>query len=264
MKLVMFCDYGLDDAVATVDVMTHWKEDGFDEVDIVPVGGNVPTEIALRNAKKLIAGLTFPLPRITVVDTTCIPQPAEFLKDIHGGDGMGDLIPDADCSVPVIGFFEWISTLKEGFVLLSLGPMTLVKYALEKKPSRFIFMGGNISERPNYGDYEFNHGVNPEEFSRCVRFPHVAITMDTCRCEQINIQQRKIEGRDLMHMLVRRSKEMTFHSGEIGCYVWDDIAVKYMRHPEWFSLYEAYDRDKNRLTVAKYMQDRTYVEIMEE
>ncbi len=263
MKLVMFCDYGLDDAAATVDVMTHWREDGYNQIDIVPVGGNVPTEIALRNAKKLIANLCMPLPCIRIVDTTDYPQPSEFLQTIHGMDGMGDLFPDRACNVPVLKFCDWLKELESGFVLFSSGPMTMVPYALEKHPCRFIFMGGNIAETPNYHGYEFNHGINPKAFAECVRCPHVAITMDTCRNELLNIQHREIPAGNLLHMIACRDKELSFVRKENGCYTWDDIAVKYMRHPEWFSLYEAYDRDCNLLTVAKYMRCETYVEILD-
>ena len=57
---------------------------------------------------------------------------------------------------------------------------------------------------------------------------------------------------------------MTFVSGEKGCYVWDDMAVKVLRHPDWFQTYLAEDRDGNLLTVARYVLGRPYREIMEQ
>ena len=265
MNLVLFCDYGLDDAVATVDALMHAKADGYDRVDLVAIGGNVPADVALINAKKLVANLDFALPKILIVDTTAYSQPCEYLKDIHGGDGMGDLFKEKTCPVPAISFDNWLGELKEGeFALLSLGPMTLVPYALEKKPCKFAFMGGNIAEVPNFQGYEFNHAINRTAFSECVKYPHVAITMDTCRHPLINIQNKEIMGEDILHRLVRRNREMTFHSGEKGCYVWDDIAVKYLRHPDWFALYEAKDKDGNLLTVAKYVHGVEFLKIIEE
>ena len=57
---------------------------------------------------------------------------------------------------------------------------------------------------------------------------------------------------------------MTFVSGEKGCYIWDDMAVKVLRHPGWFETYPAADRDGNRLTVAKYTGNKPYPEILEQ
>ena len=89
MKLILFCDYGLDDAAATYDVLRHAED--YDSADLVAIGGNVPSEISLRNAKKLVANCDFALPEVRIVDTTAIEQPNEYLKEIHGDDGMGDL-----------------------------------------------------------------------------------------------------------------------------------------------------------------------------
>ncbi len=259
MKLVLFCDYGLDDAVATCDVFSRG---GFSSYDVVPIGGNVPTEIALKNAKKLLASLSLPQ-GVRIVDTTKIAQPAEFLQEIHGGDGMGDVFEEIPCALPVVDFDEWLTSLNEQFVLVSLGPMTMVKEVLAcKKPQQFIFMGGNIAEAPNFNGYEFNHGVNLSAFADCVSREHIAITMDTCRNPLLNVQKDGVRGDTLMHRLVNRSRELTFTSGEKGCYIWDDMAIKYLYHPEWFEVEERTDKDGNVLSVAKYIYGKPYDEII--
>lgn len=264
MKLVLCCDYGLDDAVATCDALLHAQADGYSEVVLVAVGGNVPSEIALGNAKKLVANLRFPQVPVNIIDTTDIGQPSEYLKTIHGGDGMGDLFEEKECRYPVLAFESWIAQPLGEFVLVSLGPMTLVPQILNKGGcKRFIFMGGNIAETPNFHGYEFNHALNRAAFSEAVKFPHVAITMDTCRNPFLNVQENGVRGEGILQKMVMRSRELTFHSGEKGCYLWDDIAVKYLRHPEWFELYGATDKDGNALTVAKYVFSATYSDILE-
>ena len=120
-----------------------------------------------------------------------------------------------------------------------------------------------MQEIPNFHGYEFNHALDRAAFSACVKAPHVAITMDTCRNPLLNIQEKALEGNSLAVRLVNRSREMTFRSGEKGCYVWDDMAVKYLRHPEWFTVKEETDRDGNRLTVAEYVLGQTYPQILE-
>ncbi len=266
MKLVLFCDYGLDDAAATVDALAHAAQDGYSEAVLVAVGGNVPPEVSLENAKKLAAHLPFGTVPLTVVDTTQEAQPCEFLKTIHGGDGMGDLFADADgFRSPVAPFAAWLADFEGEYDLLSLGPMTLVPRMLQRKtPRRFVFMGGNIAEQPNFHGYEFNHALNKEAFTAAVRMcAHTAVTMDTCRHPLLNIQNAPPAGGGLLAAIARRAREMTFVSGEKGCYLWDDIAVKALRHPDWFALEEKTDRDGNLLTVARYILNKPYGEIME-
>lgn len=266
MKLILCCDYGLDDAAATVDALMHAKEDGYSEVVLVAVGGNVPSEVSLENAKKLLGDLPFFYPETTVVDTTAEAQPSEYLNLIHGEDGMGDLFaPRPEFGVRVLSFAEWLKSLSGEYVLLSLGPMTLVPRILACGTcKKFVFMGGNIAEAPNFKGYEFNHALDRNAFAETVKkYPHVAVTMDTCRNKLFNIQEHGVAGDGLMRAIVNRSRALTFRSGEKGCYVWDDIAVKALRHPDWFETYEATDRDGNRLTIARYTRSLPYGEIIE-
>lgn len=261
MKLILCCDYGLDDACATADALFHAREDGYSSVTLVAVGGNVPAQISCVNAQKLLAALgSLALP-VEIVDTTAEAQPSEFLQAIHGGDGMGDLFPAA--KRPTIPFSEWLTSLNEEYCLLSLGPMTLVPRILAKGTCRrFVFMGGNIAEVPNFHGYEFNHALDRTAFSEAVKHPHVAVTMDTCRHPLLNIQHVTAEEQGVLFQIAARCRELTFTSGEKGCYIWDDIALKYLRHPDWFSLYEACDRDGNALTVAFYTHGEPFYDIL--
>ena len=264
MRLILCCDYGLDDAAATVDALAHAKEDGYEGVSLVAIGGNVPCAVALKNAQKLVAALAPSVP-VEIVDTTQIAQREEFLTSIHGGDGMGDLFAEARHPVSPVALSEFLNSLTGEYDLLSLGPMTVVPYILKRGRCRkFVFMGGNVAEIPNFHGYEFNHALDRTAFAEVVKnYPHVAVTMDTCRHPLLNIQNAPPEGDGLLRKIVRRSREMTFVSGEKGCYVWDDIAVKYLRHPDWFELYKALDNDGNRLTVARYTLGKRYEEILE-
>ena len=261
MKLVLFCDYGVDDAAATCDV---FRSKRYDEVDVVPVGGNVPKEIAFRNAKTLLSVLGVK-EGVRLVDARKEAQPEEFLTLIHGDDGMGDLFPAADApAVPVLDFSRWLDEAgKAPFDLLSLGPMTLPARLLARAvPERFVFMAGTIAEEPNFHGYEFNHALDRAAFSDCARFPHTAVTMDTCRDPLLNVQPAPLPGEGLMERIVNRARELTFRSGETGCYLWDDIAFKCLLHPDWFTCTRERDRDGNELTVAHYAYGKPYAEIV--
>lgn len=266
MKLILCCDYGLDDAAATVDALAHAKADGYESAALVAVGGNVPPDVSLANAKKLVAHLPFSTVPLTVIDTTAEEQPFEYLKHIHGNDGMGDLFSDDEgFSAPVLDFAAWLSETEGEYDLLSLGPMTLVPRVLARgSVRRFVFMGGNIAEEPNFHGYEFNHALDRAAFTDVTqRHAHVAVTMDTCRHPLLNVQNVDLSGGGLQQRIVARAKEMTFVSGEKGCYIWDDMAVKALRHPAWFETCAARDRDGNLLNVAKYVLPKPYPEILE-
>lgn len=266
MKLVLCCDYGIDDAAATVDALSHALADGYASAALVAVGGNVPADVALTNAKKLAAHLDFGTVPYVVVDTTAEEQPAQFLKDIHGGDGMGDVFADDHgFSAPVLRFSEWLDACEGEYDLLSLGPMTLIPRILARlKIRKFVLMGGNIAETPNFHGYEFNHALNRAAFSRAVAaMPHVAVTMDTCRHPLLNVQDVDLGGEGLQRLFVRRAREMTFVSGEKGCYIWDDMAVKALRHPDWFDCSLQTDRDGNVLNVARYILGKPYTDILD-
>lgn len=264
MKLVMFCDYGLDDAAATIDALSHSVKDGYEEVVLVAIGGNVPPSISLRNAIRLVSNCDFDYAPVTVVDTTGEEQPFEFLTVVHGGDGMGELFQDKPFHAKVLQFRNWLEGFSGEYNLLSLGPMTLVPDLLKKcTPKEFVFMGGNIAEEPNFQGYEFNHALDREAFSEAVAYPHVAITMDTCRNAFLNIQSEKIEGKSLLSRIVSRARDLTLMSGEKGCYLWDDIAVKYLRHPNWFRLRYGEDRDGNELSYAEYIHGDKYLKLLE-
>ncbi|MDE6411293.1 MAG: nucleoside hydrolase [Clostridia bacterium] len=264
MKLVLFCDYGLDDAAATVDALAHSIEDGYDEVVLVAIGGNVPPSISLRNVIRLVSNCDFKYAPVTVIDTTAEEQPFEFLTTVHGGDGMGDLFQDKPFHAKILTFREWLEGFSDDYLLLSLGPMTLVPELLKKRaPEKFVFMGGNIAEEPNFQGYEFNHALDREAFSEAVKYPHFAVTMDTCRNPFLNIQSERIEADSLLSRIVARARDLTLMSGEKGCYLWDDIALKYLRHPNWFTLRYGVDRDGNELTYAEYIHGDKYLRLLE-
>lgn len=265
MKLVLFCDYGLDDAAATCDVLAHSIGDGYEEVVLVAIGGNVPPTISLRNAIRLVANCEFEYAPVTIVDTTNEEQPFEFLTIVHGGDGMGDLFQDKPFHANVRPFKEWLKDFSDDYNLLSLGPMTLVP-ALVKKcaPKKFVFMGGNIAEEPNFQGYEFNHALDRQAFAETVKFPHTAVTLDTCRNPFLDIQKEKLDEDSILKRIISRARELTLTSGEKGCYLWDDIAVKCLRHPNWFRIRYGEDRDGNELTYAEFIHGEKYLKLLEQ
>lgn len=259
-KLILFADYGLDDAAATATLLQH--HDRFDAIDIVAIGGNVPAEVSLRNCHTLLSYFPEVWEKITVVDTTAEPQPSEYLAHIHGDDGMGDLFDHTrKTAVKTVPFASWLPTTDGTELLLSLGPMTMVVPLMERHSTYFpIIMGGCVHTPPNYHGYEFNHGLDPAAFAVCTKVPHAAITLDTVRVEVLDMRLREIEGEDIHAQILRADQKLSITRGEEGCYVWDDVAAAYLLWPDRFRLTEEEDLDGNRIFNAVYISEKLYFE----
>ena len=238
--LVMLCDYGLDDAIATCHIFENYKQ--FKKIDILAIAGNVSPAVSMRNLQTLTAHFELD-ERLTIVDTCDTTQKHENLYDIHGDDGMGGIIPPAKSNANCVTFRNWLKSYNGCDALLSLGPMTITETILKKCPPRlFVFMAGNIAEEPNYHGYEFNEGINPQAFSYCIGYPHKAVTLDTGTAP-LDIIDKPAEGHSLKSLLVNRYRELTIQRREQHCYVWDDIAVSYLFAPSDFE--EQVGTDKN-------------------
>ena len=259
-NLIIFADYGLDDAAATATIFKH--ADQFKSITIIPIGGNVPAQVSYKNCMTILSFFPEVHDKLTIVDTTHIQQPSEYLAEIHGNDGMGDIFTAvSECnSVPVKKYETWLNELNGDEVILSLGPMTLVRPVFEKHECRLIIMGGCVNEEPNFGDYEFNHCLDPEAFAFCTQFPHVAITLDTCRVEKLDMRKINITGDDVHSLILQADQRLSITRNEDGCYVWDDVAACYLIFPDRFEIKEQTDPHGNRVYNAVYTSDRIYFE----
>ena len=260
-KLAIFADYGIDDAAATISIFNSHTQ--FDEIAIIPIAGNVPVELSYRNCYTLLSNYANLLYKITVVNTCHVPQRSEYLADIHGHDGMGDFFthPEEKVDVKEIKFEEWLEAYTGEETVLSLGPMTLVKDAVMKKaPQSLVIMGGCVREEPNFNGYEFNHCLGIEAFNYCVKFPHTAITLDTCRIPTLDMRRYKIDGDDIHSQIIRADQVLSVSRGEDGCYVWDDVAANFILHPERFEIKTETDIAGNSINNAYYVSDKIYYE----
>lgn len=259
-KLIIFADYGLDDAAATATILQRYER--FDAIDIVAIGGNVPSDVSLRNCYTLVSYFPEVWGKLTVVDTTEKPQPSEYLAEIHGNDGMGDLFDHSrKTEVKTMTFDAWLSTTDGTEQLLSLGPMTLVKPLMDKHPGyRPVIMGGRVRTAPNYHGYEFNHGLDKAAFADCTKADHAVITLDTVRTEKLDMRLREVTGSDIHSRIVRTDQALSITRGEEGCFLWDDVAAAYLLYPERFKLVPEIDQDGNRLFNAVYVSEKLYFE----
>ena len=256
-NVAIMCDYGLDDAIATLYLLKYASL--FDKIDIVTIGGNFPQKQSLINAKRILTYAEADVSNVRLIDTAMAPQSEDSSPEIHGLDGIGDVLPDAyDEKVPVVPYDAWLEELDESYTVVSLGPCTVTADILRKKGELpLIIMAGNIAEPPNYNnEYEFNHGMDTESFSYCVKYPHKIATLDTCHIDlcNLNLIERPTEG--LLGKMVAKYRELSLGRDETVCSVYDMVAVVYLVHPDRFSFYEACDPQGNLLNVLKYESEK--------
>ena len=117
-------------------------------------------------------------------------------------------------------------------------------------------MGGNISEPPNFMGYEFNHALDLNAFSECVKFKHLTATLDTCHNEKCDFYKITLKGNGLFEKMVEGSVALSRKRGEAGCYIYDLITVVYLIHPEKFAFKIKLDKDGNKINVLEYVSDK--------
>ncbi len=242
MKLVIFADYGLDDACATAYILNNRAE--YESIDIIPIGGNVESGRALANARKLLGAARadgIDTSGVRLVDSTAFSQPFCRLPSVHGNDGIGDILPNLfSCPVPSIEYTEFLKELAGEYRILSLGPATMVVHMLgnaKVMPCRpTVIMGGCTREEPNYNGREFNDALDMSAFEKLLGYNHVAATLDTCRHEKFNYINRHFDGTRLFGKLVNRSIELAAARHNDRCYIYDLIAAYALITPEEFEV----------------------------
>ncbi len=258
--LILLCDYGLDDAVATVALLKN--KNMFDGIDILAVGGNVPERDAFGNAVRLLSVYSGDKNGIQIVDTSEIEQPAAYLVDIHGGDGMGSLFampPKSD--VPIVKFGDWIKTASaENSIIVSLGPCTVTQIILQRLGEcPLLLMGDHVKAEPNYNGFEFNYGINPTAFAACLKYPHAVATLDTCHIDCLDFYKENPLTDPLMRVMTDKIRELDKKRGfELTC-VYDYIAVCSLIYPERYITKTVTDPFGNIINQLEYVSGEPLV-----
>lgn len=233
-RIIMFCDYGLDDAIATLHILGNAEM--FEHIDIVPIGGNVPVETAYRNAQTLLVAAHADKNKVRIIDTRDVPQCAEDIPEVHGGDGMGDMLKPTVSDLTVVPFAEFAKELEtqnqpDRDCVLSLGPCTLPAM-LGYTPFCTILMGGTTVEPPNYGEYEFNEGADIAAFRKYAFTATAVATLDTCHDGKWDYEHIKYDG-ELAKKLARKYIDMC-KARNAPIAVYDYIAAKAVTDPQLF------------------------------
>lgn len=256
-KIVLLCDYGLDDAIATAYILEHSSM--FEKIDIMPIGGNMPLKISFNNALRILNNLEYIPDNVRIVDSSIYPQPEEYLDFIHGRDGMGDILPkesNASDKIDVLDFNSWIDTVGSDYLIVCLGPCTIAEKILQHKENLpLLIMGGNIAEKPNHNEYEFNHGMDTKAFSFCVKHSHFIATLDSCHHPLCDFYKIDVTDNKLSSRFIRRYVELSKERNEKESYIYDFVTVLFLFKPEKFNVIKCTDRDGNKLSMLKYIDN---------
>jgi inosine-uridine nucleoside N-ribohydrolase len=169
-RIIIDTDPGVDDAFA---ILLALRSPELQVEAITPVSGNVPLEITLPNALRLveIAGR----PDIPVAAGASVPLTRRLITAsyVHGEDGFGGvnfpppkIKPVSESATEII---RRIVRAHPGEVtIVAVGPLTNVATALRSDPElahmipQFVLMGGSISGGNITPAAEFNFYVDPE------------------------------------------------------------------------------------------------------
>jgi inosine-uridine nucleoside N-ribohydrolase len=170
IKLIIDTDPGVDDAMAILYAAAH---PGLELIGLTTVFGNVPVDIATRNALFMaeMAGMDIP-----VAEGAAAPlvQPLPPHPDfVHGVEGFGSLPPcapkgQADPRQAARFLCETVAAHPGQVTICAIGPLTNLAAALELAPSiahnagRVVVMGGAVGRPGNVNaDAEANIWNDP-------------------------------------------------------------------------------------------------------
>lgn len=192
-KIIIDCDPGIDDALALIFAI---KSSKLNVIGITICAGNVPTELGVINAYKVLkllgredipiyCGNNFPIKRKLIT-----------AQDTHGEDGLGEVLKKIKLPKNIIkgNAIDYIlKILKENndISIIALGPLTNLAKVIKKdsnilnKAKQIISMGGAFRTNGNCSQVsEFNYWVDPESVNivfENIKTPIHLIPLDVTR-----------------------------------------------------------------------------------
>ncbi|MFS0605294.1 nucleoside hydrolase [Peribacillus frigoritolerans] len=190
-RLIIDTDTGSDDAVALIMAL---KSTNFKVEAITTVCGNVPVELATKNALMTIEAANGQKPPLYVGAGKPLMRDLVTAVNVHGEDGMGDcnlinptLLPETKHAVDSI--LEIIENNPGKIEIVTIGPVTNIALAILKAPETMkkvkrIYSMGTAGFGPGNTTpvAEFNVYVDAEAYSIMMKsgIPISIIGFDIC------------------------------------------------------------------------------------
>ena len=169
-KVIIDCDPGIDDSLALLYALQH---PDLEVVALTIVAGNVPVELGLENAFKILERLNrLDIPVYVGADK---PLVRDFVsaQDTHGMDGLGEsgITRSSSTQSQPQAAYDFLANYfqkNNDTSIIALGPLTNIALALRKNPNlgqhlnRFVSMGGSYKSHGNCSPVaEYNYWCDP-------------------------------------------------------------------------------------------------------
>ncbi|MED4696821.1 nucleoside hydrolase [Peribacillus frigoritolerans] len=214
-RLIIDTDTGSDDAVALIMAL---KSTNFKVEAITTVCGNVPVELATKNALMTIEVANGQKPPLYVGAGKPLMRDLVTAVNVHGEDGMGDcnlinptLLPETKHAVDAI--LEIIENNPGEIEIVTIGPVTNIALAILKAPETMkkvkrIYSMGTAGFGPGNTTpvAEFNVYVDAEAYSIMMKsgIPISIIGFDIC------LGEAAWNREDMEFLMVSQKEEAVF------------------------------------------------------
>lgn len=254
-KLIIDTDTGSDDAVALIMAL---KSANFKVEAITTVCGNVPLELATKNALMTIEVANGQKPPLYVGAAKPLMRDLVTAVNVHGEDGMGDcnlihptILPETKHAVDAI--LDIIENNPGEIEIVTIGPVTNIALAILKAPEtmkkvKHIYTMGTSGFGPGNTTpvAEFNVYVDAEAYHIMLNsgIPTTIVGFDVCLGEaalnkddmDVLLSSGKEEtvfsvkcNRSLLQYNLQRSNELIVDLPDavaMGVVLWDDIVLE--------------------------------------
>ena len=276
-------DMGVDDGLA---LAVAANLDNFSLAAVSTVFGNVPVELATRNAI-LFSALLKPRLVFEVFKGAALASDGFSIDamNVHAHDGLGGatrafdsgLLDATAASCPDLDALVGTTAYSGGpeITLVGLGPAAniprLVELYQPENIKRIVLMGGVFFDNGNVtATAEFNTFCDPGALRQTMALgiPMMLVPLDVCQKVQLSratVQSYLRPNSSLLTRLMVKShmSYMDFYTrdeGLDGCFPHDSVAMMVAAHPEWFYSVPAsvtvdlHDklRGRSRFTVAPH------------
>lgn len=223
-RVLVFCDPGIDDALALVYLADH---PSVEIAGVVAVAGNVTARQAEVNATHVLSEIGTAVP---VYGTSHLEQYSADASEYHGTDGLGGLSSGSPCdSHPP----RQALSFEGAFDILSLGPCTMVvDFSTENDFSSLYLMGGLIGDEGNFHGLEYNFYLDPDSAQRLLQ-KHNPFVIPLEAGRELKKLPHVRRGRDMFESLNRQFLALARKRSGIACY-YDLVAAIAYAEPERF------------------------------
>lgn len=253
-KVIIDTDTGSDDAVA---LMMALKSNDVEVMAITTVAGNVPLNLATKNALATIEVANGQQPPVYVGAAKPLMRDLVTATNVHGQDGMGDMdlihpTIKAEGTHAVDAILDIISNHPGEIEIVTIGPVTNIALAIMKAPQimqqvKHIYSMGTAGFGPGNTTpvAEFNVYVDAESYSVMLNagIPITIIGFDLCMGDAVlkqgEIDELLASGKEAAVFAVKCNQGLIDYNLQqcgqcfidlpdpvaMGVFLWEDIVL---------------------------------------